>query len=174
MKTLVEQLSNYADYHRDKRNLLTHFIGVPIIVLAVMILLSRPEWDLGWLDFSPAIAVSLAALIYYLRLDLGYGLAMTVIFTLGLMLADHLAEQSTTSWLIAGIGLFVIGWIIQFIGHYYEGRKPAFVDDLIGLLIGPLFVLAEAGFLLGLRKEVEREVIHNVGPTRYREMESLR
>jgi uncharacterized membrane protein YGL010W len=44
----------------------------------------------------------------------------------------------------------VVGWVIQFVGHYYEGRKPAFVDDITGLIIGPLFVVAEAAFLMGM------------------------
>ena len=64
------------------------------------------------------------------------------------------------------VGLFFVGWLIQFIGHYFEGRKPAFVDDLIGLLIGPLFIAAEAGFLLGMRTDVEDAVIAKAGPTR--------
>ncbi len=54
------------------------------------------------------------------------------------------------SWLIWSVGIFVVGWIIQFIGHYYEKKKPAFMDDVIGLAIGPLFVLAEFVFLLRL------------------------
>ena len=56
------------------------------------------------------------------------------------------AAQTTGTWLALGIGLFFVGWVIQFIGHIFEGRKPAFVDDLIGLVVGPLFVVAEAGF----------------------------
>ena len=68
-------------------------------------------------------------------------------------------STSTALWLTAWIGLFVVGWIIQFIGHYYEGRKPAFVDDIMGLVVGPLFVVAELAFLLGLRKEVEHAVL---------------
>ena len=50
--------------------------------------------------------------------------------------------------------LFVVGWAIQFVGHLFEGRKPAFMDDLVGLLVGPLFIVAEWGFALGLRKEL--------------------
>ena len=60
----------------------------------------------------------------------------------------------------------MVGWIIQFLGHYWEGRKPAFVDDLVGLLIGPLFVAAEVGFAMGLRLEVQRAIEARVGPTR--------
>ena len=67
--------------------------------------------------------------------------------------------------LMAGIALFVVGWILQFIGHYYEQRKPAFVDDLVGLLIGPLFLVAEAAFALGLAPKTAEIVIALAGPT---------
>ena len=36
--------------------------------------------------------------------------------------------------------------------------KPAFFDDLKGLLIGPIFVLAEITFKLGYRPNLEKEV----------------
>ncbi|MBP8135348.1 MAG: DUF962 domain-containing protein, partial [Rhodoferax sp.] len=76
---------------------------------------------------------------------------------------------STSNWLLAGIGLFVIGWIIQFVGHYYEGKKPAFVDDLVGLLVGPLFLVAEAAFALNLRLDVKEAVESRVGKVRQRD-----
>ncbi|MDO4593253.1 MAG: DUF962 domain-containing protein, partial [Comamonadaceae bacterium] len=75
--------------------------------------------------------------------------------------------QTTSVWLGWGAGLFVVGWIIQFVGHYWEGRKPAFMDDIVGLLIGPLFVLAEMGFALGWRKEVQQAVNERSGPVRH-------
>ncbi|RML95795.1 putative membrane protein, partial [Pseudomonas amygdali pv. eriobotryae] len=56
------------------------------------------------------------------------------------------------------------GWIIQFIGHYYEGRKPAFIDDVTGLIIGPLFVIAELAFLMGLRKPLQYAIEERSGP----------
>ncbi len=91
---------------------------------------------------------------------------MAIVHGVLLTLADNLALNSTAVWLTWGVGLFLVGWVIQFVGHYYEGRKPAFVDDLIGLVIGPLFVVAEAGFLVGLGKKVEREVEAISGPVR--------
>ena len=145
MKTLIDQLAQYAAYHRDPRNIRTHFVGIPMIVLGVIVLLNGIWGPLAWL----AIVASVA---YYLRLDLRYGLAMLVLLGLGLAASRGLADH----WLTSGIGVFVVGWVIQFVGHYYEGRKPAFVDDIMGLAIGPLFVVAEAGFLLGLRKEIGR------------------
>ncbi|GLZ88690.1 membrane protein [Metapseudomonas resinovorans] len=169
MKTLIDQLGQYAEYHRDSRNIATHFVGIPLIVVAVAILLSRPGTEAFGLWLSPAALVSLVSALYYFRLDLRYGLVMAVLLAVSLWIGAALAVQGTATWLGAGLGLFVVGWIIQFVGHYYEGRKPAFVDDLTGLIIGPLFVVAELGFLLGLRKDVEHAVEKRAGPTCIRE-----
>ncbi len=150
MKTLTDQLANYAAYHRDPRNITTHFIGIPMIVLAIATLLSRPAFMLGGLPLTPALALTGATVIYYLLLELRLGALMAVLMALNLYVAWWLAGQPTALWLGAGMGLFVVGWVFQFVGHYYEGKKPAFVDDIMGLIIGPLFVVAEVVFALGL------------------------
>ncbi|MFW5823713.1 MAG: DUF962 domain-containing protein [Marinobacter sp.] len=164
MKTITDQLANYASYHRDRRNIITHFIGIPMIVVAIAILLARPGFNVAGLSLAPIAFVALAAVIYYLVLDLRFGLVMAVLLGLAVWAGMQVAELSTTAWLAWGIGLFVVGWIAQFIGHYYEGRKPAFVDDLVGLLIGPLFVVAEAGFGFGLCKSLQQEIDRRAGP----------
>jgi len=169
MKTLVDQLANYAAYHRDPRNIATHFVGIPMIVLAVTILLARPAFVLGGWTVSPAWAVAALTTLYYLRLDLRYGLVMGALLGACLAVAQPLAAAATATWAAWGVGLFVVGWIIQFVGHVWEGRKPAFVDDLMGLIIGPLFVVAEAGFAAGLRREVLAQVEERAGPVCRRE-----
>ncbi|MEG0558400.1 MAG: Mpo1-like protein, partial [Comamonas sp.] len=87
-----------------------------------------------------------------------------------LALAVPIAGQRTALWLASGLGLFAVGWVIQFVGHFYEGRKPAFMDDIMGLIIGPLFVAAELGFAMGLRKEVRAAVEQRSGPVRRRSL----
>lgn len=164
MKSLVDHLSQYAAYHRDPRNIATHFVGIPLIVLAVAILLSRPGWEIGAAWLSPALLVAVASAWFYLRLDVRFGLVMGLLLGLCLWAGHWLAAQDTGLWLSAGLGAFVIGWVIQFVGHYYEGRKPAFVDDLSGLIIGPLFVVAELAFLLGLCPALKRAIEANAGP----------
>jgi uncharacterized membrane protein YGL010W len=165
MKTLVEHLTQYATYHRDRRNIATHFVGIPMIVVAIAILLSRPGFEVGGVVLSPAIAFTLGSVIFYWLLDVRFGLTMTLLLGLSLWAGKVVAAQPTAIWLGAGVGLFVVGWIFQFVGHYYEGRKPAFVDDLVGLIVGPLFVVAEVGFLFGLRDEVRHAVEERAGPT---------
>ncbi|MDO9435266.1 DUF962 domain-containing protein [Hydrogenophaga sp.] len=166
MKTLNEHLSQYAAYHRDRRNIVTHFIGIPMILLAVVVLLARPAFEVAGLSVSAATLAVIAATLYYLRLDLRFGVAMGVLLALCLAVAQATASLSTGAWATFGVGLFVVGWVIQFVGHIFEGRKPAFVDDIMGLVIGPLFVVAELAFLLGLRREVEAVVESRAGPVR--------
>ena len=159
MKSLVDHLSQYAAYHRDPHNIATHFVGIPLIVIAVATLLSRPQW----MGISPAVLVMLASAVFYLRLELRLGLLMTLLLALTVWLGHALAGLGTAAWLGWGIGLFVVGWVFQFVGHYYEGRKPAFIDDVTGLIVGPLFVVVVLGFLLGWREDLRREMALRAG-----------
>ncbi|GCB05122.1 DUF962 domain-containing protein [Ralstonia sp. SET104] len=160
MRTLSDHLSNYAAYHQDGRNIATHFVGIPAIVLAVAVLLSRPVLaDLSSVAVTPALIALALTTLFYLRLDAMFGVVMFALIGVCVWAGNRVAAHSTAAWLSVGIGLFVIGWIIQFVGHYYEGRKPAFVDDLAGLVIGPLFLVAETAFALGLRTKLRDEVI---------------
>ena len=169
MKSLIDHLSQYAAYHRDPRNIASHFVGIPLIVVAVAVLLSRPEWAVGNFWLSPAVIVALFSAWFYLRLELALGVLMTVLMGLSVWAGHVLAAQSTLVWLSSGVGMFVVGWVIQFVGHYYEGKKPAFVDDVSGLIVGPLFVVAELGFLLGLRHDLKHQIEQRSGPVTVRE-----
>jgi uncharacterized membrane protein YGL010W len=156
VKDGATHLTEYAGYHRDKRNIVTHFAGIPMIVVAVAALL-------GALHPFVAYGVFAAVTVFYFLLDVRLAVVMLVFDAAALWSGLHF----TLLW---GVGLFAVGWVFQFIGHYYEGRKPAFVDDLVGLLIGPMFVVAEAGFLLGLRKDLQTAIEAKVGPTRLRDL----
>lgn len=167
MNKLTDLLAQYASYHRDRRNILTHLVGIPTILLSLMVLLARPTLaTMGGLPINPGMVIAAVLALYYLKLDLRMGAVMAAVFALGLDVALHTAPLATGAWLAWGVGLFLVGWAIQFLGHYFEGRKPAFVDDLIGLAIGPLFVLAEVAFLLGLRKDVEAAIEQKAGTVR--------
>jgi len=155
---LSDRLASYAAYHRDPRNIFTHMFGIPMIVLAAAILLSRPAVSAGPVALSPGLAVGVALAVYYLSLDLGLGLAMTVFLAVCLGIGQALAATTGPLWLGAGVGLFILGWVIQFIGHKFEGRKPAFLDDVMGLAIGPLFIGAELGFMVGWRGALKADV----------------
>ena len=160
-------LAQYAEYHRDRRNIATHFVGVPMIMFGALVLLSRPGFELAGLALSPAWL--LLALVIAWTLSRG-ALALGLVTSAVWVALAVLAHAVTGPWWAWGLGFFGVGWVIQFVGHYYEGRKPAFVDDLVGLFVAPMFVLLEllapAGFFKGLLAEVERLA----GPTRLRDL----
>ena len=164
-------LQQYAEYHRDRRNILTHFVGVPMIVFGVGVLLARPAITWGGLTFTPAWFVFwLAALWYLTRGQFTLGAAVTAGMGLLIWLAHGVGAGSVGQWLAWGLGFFALGWVIQFIGHYYEGRKPAVADDLVGLLVGPMFVVLEMLAPLGLFKSLMADIERHAGGTVLRDL----
>ena len=164
-------LKLYAEYHRDRRNISTHLVGVPLIVLAIGVLLARPAFDVAGLAFTPAWTVFALGTAWYLtRGQLALGIAVSAATGLLFAAAQPLASGTTAGWLGWGVGLFAIGWVIQFVGHYYEGRKPAFADDIVGLLVGPMFVVLELLAALGLFKALMADIERHAGPTHLRDL----
>jgi len=45
----------------------------------------------------------------------------------------------------AALGLFLLGWVFQFVGHYVEGKPPEFVHDWRFLLVGLRWWTAKVG-----------------------------
>jgi uncharacterized membrane protein YGL010W len=161
---LSEHMVSYARYHRDPRNIATHFVGIPMIVLAVSTLLSLVQWSVAGLPITPAwLLVGLTLVLYYRRLGMGCVFGMGLLLGLSNLLGQRLAAEHGLAW---GLGLFVVGWAIQFFGHLWEGRKPAFADDLRGLLQGPLFIACEALFALGWLQALQAEIEAQAGPVR--------
>ena len=174
LRTLEENLAQYAAYHRDRRNIATHFAGIPMIVLAIVIAGASVAIPVGSMEVTLAAAASIAACVYYFRLDFVFGVAMAVaLFAACAAASEALARLGTGGALAAASALFVAGWALQFLGHRYEGMKPAFFDDVRQLLIGPLFVCAEAFFMLGARPELRRRIEARVGPVVARRIHPL-
>lgn len=159
MTNLERLLSQYAAYHLDRNNIVTHFVGIPLIVFSILCLTARASVELSGFSITLAMLLIILSSIYYISLDKLFGILMLVLFVLAYPLAVNIAALPMWSWLGASIGIFVVGWAFQFVGHYFEKKKPAFVDDVIGLAIGPLFVLAEFIFLLGFRKPLHQRIL---------------
>jgi len=167
----TELMVQYAAYHRDRRNIATHFFGIPLIVFAIGVFLARPQFDVGNVHASlAAVAWLLSTLWYLTRGNLLLGLAVSAVNFVLIGLAHPFGDMGTGAWLAWGLGTFVFGWVLQFVGHYYEGRKPAFVDDLVGLLVGPMFVTGEALFAAGLCRPLADEIERRTGPTLLRDL----
>ena len=158
MKTIEEQMATYAAYHQDARNKATHFIGVPIIVLSLFIPLAWLRADIGGLAISAGMVLGAIVLAYYLALDLVLGLAMVAVFALLLWIGEHIAALGAASGWTWFALLFVGGWILQLVGHVFEGRRPALADNLFQIFIAPIFLCAELFFALGYKPRLQAAV----------------
>jgi uncharacterized membrane protein YGL010W len=125
----ADYFAEYASFHKDARNVVCHEIGIPLIVMSIFTLLSLVV--IGPINL--AIVAGVVVLLFYFTLDVKTALVATVYFTLLYLASRWLA------WPYA-IGTFVIGWILQFVGHGFEGRKPAFFKNVVHLLVGPLWI----------------------------------
>ena len=162
MKTLDQQMAIYAAYHRNRWNKLTHFIGVPAIIFSILIPMS---WVSIGGDLTLAHVFVGAVLAYYFLLDVPLALATTVA-TGALLYAAKLAAGTgvVSGWIWFGI-FFVGGWILQLVGHVFEGRKPALADNLFQIFVAPIFLVAEVFFALGLKRDVLQKIEARVAET---------
>jgi uncharacterized membrane protein YGL010W len=154
MQTLEQQMSVYMRYHRNRWNKVTHFIGVPVIIFALFIPLGWLHLDVGGITINGAEVFAAIVLVYYFLLDIPLALAITAFIALVLWAAGAI---SALPWKIGGLwfaGAFVGGWVLQLIGHMFEGKKPALVDNLFQIFIAPLFLMAEVFFSFGYKQDV--------------------
>jgi len=156
MKSAVEQLSTYKSVHLNPQNIKTHFIGVPMIIWSAFLMLGTIRFD--WQDYQISVAMILTVLVlgYYMALHIRLALGL-VLFILPVLYTSEQVVHTSHPFIIA-ISIFVIGWVMQFIGHHYEKAKPAFMDDLNQLLIGPFFLMAELYFMMGLEKDLAAQI----------------
>jgi len=61
------------------------------------------------------------------------------------LIAASLPLGATVVGLPLAAGMFTVGWGFQFLGHLFEGKKPAFVDDRRNLVVGLLWWLKKSG-----------------------------
>ena len=135
-------LQHYGLSHTHPVNEVIHFVAIPAIMLSLNGLLFAVH---------PALVLLLIAgsLVYYARLSWPFTLCMLLLSSVMLALVD--AMDAAGVLVQASVGIFVLAWIFQFIGHHLEGKKPSFFEDLQYLLVGPLFVLSKAFERLGVR-----------------------
>lgn len=137
-------LDAYGADHRHPRTHQTHALGIPLVVLSVMGLLHQIPGErlifgvaFGW----PEAALALV-LAFYGHHDL----------RIALLAAPCGAVLAVLSRLIpfgGHVALFVLSWVLQLWGHMvWEKNRPAFFKNVLQLLVGPAFFLAE---LMGIR-----------------------
>jgi uncharacterized membrane protein YGL010W len=136
MQDIQTLFADYASYHRTPGNKLFHRFGIPMIMLTAIGMLTRVAlFEVGGVRVDAAMVLILAATIYYFAIEWRLAIAM-----LAVSIAMYFIGAALPMWV--NVAIHVLGWIFQFIGHsVYEKKQPAFVRNLVHLLIGPLWIL---------------------------------
>lgn len=142
MRTFDQWMDEYGVSHKNPTNQLVHKICVPLIMLSVIGLLwAIPTPSLfeqvPYLNWA-TLFIS-ACLLFYLSLNFLMALGMLVLTTFMCLITIQFEKMGIL--ISANVTIFVLAWIGQFWGHKVEGRKPSFLQDLVFLLIGPMWVL---------------------------------
>ncbi len=145
MKTIHAWLAEYSESHQHPVNKLIHWICVPSIALSLLGLLWSTPFPTFHYSYPVVLnwaTVFLLVVVFYYFL-LSWQLAVGMIFYAATMyfILVYLDGLEPPLWLISAV-IFAIAWIGQFIGHYIEGKRPAFFKDIQFLLIGPAWLLA--------------------------------
>lgn len=133
-------LGHYGENHRNPGNELIHFIAIPLIMISLVGMLFA-------LHPYVAYAFVAASMVYYARLSVVFFVAMVLWSALTIALVFAMGKLV----LPLSIAIFVGAWILQFIGHKMEGKKPSFFEDIQYLWVGPLFVLSKLFEKVGVR-----------------------
>ena len=140
MSVLTRLLESYEKNHQNPINEAIHIIAIPLIMFSILGMTAA--FDI----FLEYILVGIV-FFYYLKLSKTAALLMLVwlLIYLGLvvLLKPYIIEIS--------ILLFAFGWILQFLGHFIEGKRPSFLEDLRYFLIGPLFVAQKVISKFGIK-----------------------
>ena len=140
LKRVDALFADYGSHHRARGNLVCHAFGVTLIVFGVVSVLTTPRVG----PVTAAEIVIALVVAYYATLDARLAVATTVAFG-----AIDLVARAVADWRI-GLAAFVVGWIFQAVGHaVYEKKRPAFFQNLLHLLVGPIFLVNE---LLRIRR----------------------
>lgn len=135
-------LADYGSYHRTRGNLVCHSFGITLIIYGVLAFLLEVPLPFGVVTAAELLIAG--AFVFYLFLNIP--LAFVLLAAVALLDA---AARAVSDWRI-GLAAFLIGWVLQGVGHaVYEKNKPAFFRNLVHLMVGPLFLVNE---LLRIRR----------------------
>ena len=147
MKTIHEWNDEYSRYHKNKINKIIHWICIPLIMFSLLGLLSKIniiklDTDSIFFSIRGLEVFIIIAIGYYLKISKSLAIGMSLITLFFVLIIESINRNDEIMQIYLYLGIFIISWVGQFIGHKIEGKKPAFFKDLQFLLIGPLWLLA--------------------------------
>ena len=158
MRAVDQLLETYGESHQHPTNKLIHWICVPAIFFSIVgffYAIPLPDGYDKTMWVSWASIAMLVAYIYYFRLSIPLFVGF-VLWGVLCLWAQNWAYTNVL-WVCDllvfyfNLGIFVVAWISQFIGHKIEGKKPSFLQDLQFLLVGPAWLLHFIYKKIGIR-----------------------
>ncbi|MEM7475854.1 MAG: Mpo1-like protein [Planctomycetota bacterium] len=153
-RTPDQWFDEYGESHQNRLNKILHWICVPSIVASLLALLWAipvPASVAPWPGINWATLTMLSCLGFYLRLSWQLAVGMLGFVALIVLAILGFEQLDLAPLWLAAIIVFVLAWIGQFIGHKIEGKKPSFFQDIVFLLIGPIWLLGFIYRKLGIR-----------------------
>lgn len=148
MRSLESYIDEYSESHQNSANIMIHKICVPAIMFSILgILKAFPvpaSWPL-WLDWS--LIFFAGAMVYYAFFKNPRVIVAILVLVLPMLVVLELLRPR---FFLLSVGIFVVAWIGQFIGHKIEGKKPSFFKDLFFLLIGPIWTMHSLSRQMGI------------------------
>ena len=153
MRKIEKLIAEYGESHKNKTNKLIHWFCVPSIFFSIVALVwCIPLGPLGNLTIDNHKYINWATIsiilvfIYYFTLSPKLTVGMALFSIVCLFLTNWIENKilmdklNISLWMISVL-LFIVSWIVQFIGHEIEGKKPSFLKDVQFLLIGPAWLM---------------------------------
>ncbi|HKT26989.1 DUF962 domain-containing protein [Dyella sp.] len=154
-RSMREWLDSYSQDHQHPINRLLHWICVPLIVWSALALLWTVPVPTSLLrPGAYAVFAIVLAFAWYWKRSHRLGAALLIaLVILALICAWVFAPLGTARMRWLALGVFVVAWIGQFIGHLFEGRRPSFFTDLAYLLVGPAWLMDKLLNRIGLKEK---------------------
>jgi len=157
---VLGQMAMYNAYHRNIYNCATHFIGVPLILFSILIPFSFVQFTFisGFpITLSLLSVIIICSLYSFVKPLIGF---LSIVTYMPLIIYAHKLSMSQdfSTLLFTALLCFISGWIFQFFGHFFEGRKPALMDNFLQIFMAPGFLVMEGIFSCGYMQSLKDEL----------------
>ena len=130
----------YEYYHQNSINKAIHFFCIPMIVLTSMNFLDEVKL---FKVFGKQFTLKDIGMIIYHHHYLHFSWKTFTTMYIYFMFLDSVSyswKEYDRNWVKNSKKIFVIAWLLQFLGHYIEGRRPRLIDSLSSAVFeAPMF-----------------------------------
>lgn len=156
MRSATEWFDIYAQSHQNPTNKAIHWVCIPAIMLSTLGLFQAIPLPF---NTPPGIHVGTLvvalAMVFYASLSWSIAAGMFVVALICLAINAGIAAAGLPI-LWVSVGIFAVAWLVQFVGHKIEGKKPSFFQDIQFLLVGPAWLLQFIYKRVGIPVETHR------------------